>query len=215
MSHTKPFRVGERVQLHAATDQWMQGDRYGTVVGYGRQAEYYDTETKERGMVRPVRVRLDKSRRTMRFHPDNLFSMGEYDSDVDETERAPGREPRVVRHDVDENAGARMATEISDYASAVKALDRAPRSGRIGNNTTIVEVEGRGIAIILHRTKIVTYYPDGRIVLNSGGYHTVTTKARMNEVLPPNVRVSQQRHEWYLYHNGERLPFEDGMEIMP
>lgn len=82
MSHNQPFRVGERVQLHAATDEWMQGDRYGTVVGYGRATEYYDTDTKERGMVKPVRVRLDKSKRTRRFHPDNLFSTGEYDSDV-------------------------------------------------------------------------------------------------------------------------------------
>ena len=76
------FSVGERVQLHAATDEWMQGDRYGTVIGYGRPTAFIDTETKERGTVRPVRVRLDKSGRTRRFHPDNLYPTGEFDSDV-------------------------------------------------------------------------------------------------------------------------------------
>lgn len=98
VSHNQPFRKGERVQLHAATDQWMRGDRYGTVVGYGREAEFYDTDTKERGKVRPVRVRLDKSGRVMRFHPDNLFSLGEDDPDVSVPEAPPGRRPRVVRH---------------------------------------------------------------------------------------------------------------------
>lgn len=138
MSHNaKPFRVGERVQLHAATDQWMQGDRYGTVVGYGRPAQYYDTTTKERGMVRPVRVRLDKSNRTMRFHPDNLFSLGEYDSDVSEEAPAPGRRPRVVRHETGSNPPSKATRRrfgffkahaggvVGETAKSALALSRA------------------------------------------------------------------------------------------
>lgn len=27
------YKVGDRVKLHPATDQWMQGDRYGTLDG--------------------------------------------------------------------------------------------------------------------------------------------------------------------------------------
>ena len=135
MSHNvKPFRVGERVQLHAATDQWMQGDRYGTVVGYGRVAEFYDTDTKERGKVRPVRVRLDKSNRTMRFHPDNLYSIGEYDSDVSgEPEAPPGRRPRVVRHNAPSKATrkrfgffkAHAGGVVGESAKGALALSRA------------------------------------------------------------------------------------------
>lgn len=30
------FRVGNRVQLHPATDLWMQGGRYGTVIKVGQ-----------------------------------------------------------------------------------------------------------------------------------------------------------------------------------
>ena len=66
---------GARVALHAATDEWMQGDRYGIVVGYGRAREYIDRFTGERSMVRPYRVRLDRSGRVRRFHRDNLFAL--------------------------------------------------------------------------------------------------------------------------------------------
>lgn len=64
---------GNRVQLHAACNEWMQGDRYGTVTGHGRAREYRDTFTGETFRARPVLVRLDKSGRTRRFHPDNVF----------------------------------------------------------------------------------------------------------------------------------------------
>ena len=67
------YKIGERVELHAATDEWMRGDRYGEVVGYGRARDYIDRHTREVSKVRPVRVRLDKSGRVVRFHPENLF----------------------------------------------------------------------------------------------------------------------------------------------
>ncbi|KKK81132.1 hypothetical protein LCGC14_2816550 [marine sediment metagenome] len=64
-----------RVQLHAACDEWMQGDKYGIVIGYGKSREYIDRFTGLKSMIRPVRVKLDKSGRVRRFHPDNLFTI--------------------------------------------------------------------------------------------------------------------------------------------
>lgn len=69
------FAKGQRVQLHAATSEWMQGDRYGTVVGYGRVTTFIDTFDKRESFGRPVRVKLDKSGRIRRFHPANLFAL--------------------------------------------------------------------------------------------------------------------------------------------
>jgi hypothetical protein len=66
------FKPGDRVALHAATSEWMQGDRYGTVVRLGRAKLYLDKATGATVSVRPVYVKLD-SGRTRRFHPDNLF----------------------------------------------------------------------------------------------------------------------------------------------
>lgn len=46
-----------RVQTHPATDAWMSGDRYGTVTKVGRKF---------------IHVKMDRSWRTLRFHPDSL-----------------------------------------------------------------------------------------------------------------------------------------------
>lgn len=52
------LQLGDRVQLHPATDQWAQGDRYGEVVGFTR--------------MHNVRVRLERSGRTLPVNPANL-----------------------------------------------------------------------------------------------------------------------------------------------
>lgn len=120
-----------------------------------------------------------------------------------------------------ENPGAKLKFGIDNFHDAISALQRAGRSGKIGNNTWVVEVHDlggtqRGVGIKLHQTVIVSYFPEW-ITLNSGGYETVTTKARMNEVLPPWVRVMQERGEWFVRvtlgsHQGKH-PFMDGMKI--
>jgi hypothetical protein len=57
VSHRRDFPIGARVELHPATDDWMRGDRYGTVVGYGRKVRGHH----------PIRVKLDKSNRVKRY----------------------------------------------------------------------------------------------------------------------------------------------------
>lgn len=56
------MRIGDRVQLHPATDAWMMGDRYGVVAKIGRLY---------------VHVRMDRSGRTLRVHPDNVTDINE------------------------------------------------------------------------------------------------------------------------------------------
>ena len=63
---------GARVALHPACDEWMQGDRYGVVIGVGKRRTYRDRFTGELTEVRPVRVKLDVSGRIRRFHPEHL-----------------------------------------------------------------------------------------------------------------------------------------------
>lgn len=53
------MKKGDRVELHPATDAWMQGDRYGTVERITRDQE-------------KVVVLMDKSGRTLRFVPEML-----------------------------------------------------------------------------------------------------------------------------------------------
>jgi hypothetical protein len=66
------YPIGARVELHPATDEWMQGDRYGEIVGRGRRREYRDRSTVTASFERLVVVKLDRSGRTRRFHPENV-----------------------------------------------------------------------------------------------------------------------------------------------
>lgn len=68
------MNIGDRVQLHPATDHWMRGDRYGTIVGVKR---VYDPEPellrRAPNRVTGYRVKLDKSGKIVRVHPDNVL----------------------------------------------------------------------------------------------------------------------------------------------
>ena len=66
------MKKGDRVALHPATDDWMRGDRYGEIVGLGKARQYRDRETGKNNTVRPFRVKLDKSGKVKRFHPEAL-----------------------------------------------------------------------------------------------------------------------------------------------
>lgn len=85
--------------------------------------------------------------------------------------------------------------KVQSYADAEQYLgsksDRPIGSGRA------TRLQRRGadtIALKLHATDVVTYHRDGRIVLNSGGWRTVTTKERMNRFSP--LSISQSKGHW-------------------
>lgn len=71
-------------------------------------------------------------------------------------------------------------------------------------NTKLERLDG-GIVIRLHRTNVVTFRPCGRVILNSGGWRTVTTKERINRY--SGIHVWSERGVWY----ADDHPFSDGM----
>lgn len=97
------------------------------------------------------------------------------------------------------------------YENARDLLGRG-RNGKkkLANNTYLHGVHG-GIAVQLHDTDVVTIWPDNTYTLNSGGWQTVTTKARINEFSP--ARLGQDKGVWYLYVGEGRIPFHDGIKI--
>jgi len=97
-----------------------------------------------------------------------------------------------------------------NHAEATKMVlgKRNRGSRKIGNNTyAYIELDGT-VAIELHGTKVVRFFTNGLVQLNSGGWRTHTTKDRINKYSP--VRVYQKNFEWFL-HDG--TPFEDGMLV--
>lgn len=88
---------------------------------------------------------------------------------------------------------------------------------KVANNTFLIRIYGGdAIAIRLWHTDVVTYHRDGRIILDSGGYKTVTTKRRMNDFTPDSIVLHQEDWNWYVVINREfdaRFPYFDGMDV--
>jgi len=94
-------------------------------------------------------------------------------------------------------------------------------SSRIIDHNTVEYIRMDGSRVIrLHLTDIITFKPNGDIVLNSGGWQTVTTKERMNKFLPGGWYLTQSKNVWYLshgrWHSPDRVEFvyQDGITIL-
>jgi len=86
------------------------------------------------------------------------------------------------------------------------------QTGTIGKTATRVYQENGDTCVRYHDT-VVVRFNDDKIVLNTGGWKTVTTKARMNQTSNQydlGFQVSQSNFEWYV----DGKPFNgDSFEI--
>jgi hypothetical protein len=77
-------------------------------------------------------------------------------------------------------------------------------------NTFYVTYKDKSYAYRLHFTDVVTYTPN-RIILNSGGYKTSTTKERMNSHFTIG-NIFQKHFQWYVQmKDGNTYPYYDGI----
>lgn len=112
---------------------------------------------------------------------------------------------------------AKLTAHPKTYAEAVAAL-KGKESKKIGNNTWLEfhTASMPYVSVRLHRTNVVTFYADGRVMLNSGGWRTPTTKDRINQFISGNVW--SHKSEWFVYEyndKGERfaVKFYDGLVL--
>ena len=72
--------------------------------------------------------------------------------------------------------------------------------------------------VVLHRTAIAVYdHNTNALKLNTGGWHSVTTKSRLNAILSELIagaRVYQKAFDWYLSYNNQRVDFWDNMILV-
>jgi hypothetical protein len=87
---------------------------------------------------------------------------------------------------------------------------------KLANNTYAERRSADRIAIRLHATDILLFDKSGRVMVTTGGWMTVTTKARLNEYLPGGYRIWSTRGVWY-WHNGtaDKRVYTDGDSILP
>ena len=87
---------------------------------------------------------------------------------------------------------------------------------KVGHNTyKYQEIETNYECIRYCKTDIITWFGSGKIILNSDGYKTVTTKKKMNE-FQNIVHVYQKNHTWYCSWNDgsiEDVEYFDGMVV--
>ena len=84
---------------------------------------------------------------------------------------------------------------------------------RVGTHrTNIVMLQGL-TSVVYHSTAVVQFDSD-KIILNSGGWETATTKSRMNQASHQyglGFEVYQVDFTWYVDYKGETIPFTDGL----
>ena len=104
------------------------------------------------------------------------------------------------------------------YSELDKLLQgRCRLSRKLANNTYAV-CDGEVLAIRLHQTNILTFYPDGSVRVSSGGWRTVTTKQRLNRFLPGEIYVFSRDRQWWIkrpWQNRADEEFRDGWLISP
>ena len=86
----------------------------------------------------------------------------------------------------------------------------------VGTHRTTIITVGGSTNIIYHNTAVVSFNQI-HIILNSGGWRTVTTKTRMNQAshqFDLGYSVYQRDYEWFVdFNDSIKLPFKDGMVL--
>ena len=69
--------------------------------------------------------------------------------------------------------------------------------------------------VVLHRTAIAVFdHSTNALKLNTGGWHSNTTKSRLNAILQELIvgaSVFQRNFNWFLVYNNQIHDFNDGM----
>jgi hypothetical protein len=96
---------------------------------------------------------------------------------------------------------------------------------KVDNNTLLVrDTVDNTIAVRFHATDIITVYSDDMLVVDNGGWQTVTTLARLNDWLPSGWGIYTHKGTWYWQnyrHRDEELnpgfkrtqPYSNGDKI--
>lgn len=83
-------------------------------------------------------------------------------------------------------------------------------SRTLAHNTYAERDDDGSIGIRFHATRILTFRADGTFVVSTGGWRTVTTKQRLNALLPAGYRIHSERYAWKMTTPEGVIDFEDG-----
>jgi len=90
-------------------------------------------------------------------------------------------------------------------------VGRCKEKRKVGNNTWLKRINDTTIGLKYHSTYVVTYKSDGTVILDTCGWHTSTTKERLNNY--SMFHIYQKDSIWYISVNNKTIEFFDGIEI--
>lgn len=102
-----------------------------------------------------------------------------------------------------------MSVYIRNYAMAAEYLMGGRMKDKyrpVSKNVYLARVDENEIALVLHSTRIVTYYAQGTAAVYTGGWWSVTTKAKIKEFTRLNPWGSGQYGVWNIGYTGEYTP---------
>ena len=85
-----------------------------------------------------------------------------------------------------------------------------------GRARRIVQECDGSIGYYYHDTAVATVYPNGSVILNSGGWRTVTTRTAINQAGNQSglgFRVYQKNYAWFVTYRGATVPFRDYINL--
>lgn len=100
-------------------------------------------------------------------------------------------------------------TYAQAHAIASKARDNYVGK-KIANNTYARLWHMGAVVIVLHDTAVVTFFPDGRVKLDSGGFQTQTTRDRMRAC---GVDIGCAGGIVAVHWHGHSYAYRDGMTL--
>jgi len=105
------------------------------------------------------------------------------------------------------------------YEEASRLFDtaRSPEKGKpLANNTRLYK-RGDEFEIVLHQTAVVSILPEGKYIIRTGGWNTLTTRDRLNRYAPGRFFTEQGILYWVpgwaAGIPGEKIVVEEGMII--
>ena len=90
------------------------------------------------------------------------------------------------------------------------------RTQQVGSHKTVVYNDNGDVVVRYHQTEVVRF-DERRIILNSNGYQTHTTKQRMNQASNEynlGFEVYQRDYTWFVDYKGQTLEFHDCMVLV-
>lgn len=94
---------------------------------------------------------------------------------------------------------------------------KCKQSWKMAKATYLKRQDDGSIALKYHDTNVFIVYPNNKMILNTDGWLTPTTRARINNMLPSRYYLYQNNSTWYLSDSAENVSYyyKDGLTISP